>query len=192
MADDDRRDSPTRQIRDRTRVVQTPSLLQAGNEPVPDELVRDLLIEEWWETEVAPRPFIYISGGPDAPKQVNLAQGDMIIVQVSELVEEFTGHRHEHVDLEVPLTVEIRTVRSRQRLWNLMAEVRRIWYKWILALRPYQSNYFDRWVPDYEGRHLYFAGTMFLRLTADVIPVFRRAVEGMETPSMDPTAENET
>lgn len=188
---DDRRDSPTLQIRDSTRVVQTPSLLEAGNEAVPDELVRDLFIEEWLETEVNQRPLIYVPGGPDAPKQVNLARGDMLIVQVADLTEVFTGHRHEHVNMEVPVTVEIRTVASRQRMWNLMAEVRRIWYKWILALRPYHSLYFDRFVPDYEGRHNYYGGTIFLRMTADAIPVFARTVGGMETPSGDPTALNE-
>lgn len=191
MSEDDRRVDPTTQIRDRTRTVQTPSLLQAGNEPVPDEVVRDLLVEEWLETEVLPRPLIYVPGGPDSPKQVNLGRDDMLIIRVSDLTEEFTGHRHEHVNLEVPLTIEIRTVVNRQRAWNLMAEVRRIWYKWILALRPWHSLYFDRYVPEYESRHGYFGGTMFLRLTADAVPAFVRATEGMETPAGDPAVSNE-
>lgn len=188
---DDRRDSPTTQIRDSTRTVQTPSLLQAGNEVVPDELVRDLLIEEWLETEICPRPLIYVPGGSDSPKQVNLASGDMLLIQVSDLTEEFTGFRHEHVNQEVPVSIEIRSVASRQRVWNLMAEVRRIWYKWILALRPYHSLYFDRFVPAYEGRHNFFGGTMFLRMTADAIPAFTRATEGMETPAGDPAGDLE-
>ena len=189
---DNRRESPTVQIRDFSRTIQTESLVQVGNEPVPDEIVRDLLIEEWLETEAAPRPLIHVPGGPESPKQVDLGHSDALIVQILELVEEFRGHRHEHVDMEIPLTVEIRTTRSRQRMWNLMAEVRRIWYKWILALRPYHSLYYDRWVPEYAGRHNYHSGLMYLRLTADAVPVFRRAVTGMETPSMDPSTENET
>ena len=189
---DDRRDTPTTQIRDFTRVVQTPSLLEAGNEPVPDEIVRDLLREEWGETETNPRPNIYIPGGPDSPQQVNLQSADVVILRVSDLTEQFNGHRHEHVDLEVPLTVELRTIRSRQRVWNMMAEVRRIWYRWILALRPYHSLYFDRFVPEYEGMHNFYSGTMYLRMTADALPAFQRATEGMETPAGDPTVDNET
>ncbi len=188
---DDRREGPTVQIRDNTRTVQTSSLLEAGNEPVPDELVRDLLIEEWLESEVNPRPLIFVPGDENTPKQVNLAQADILIVQVSDLTEEFEGHRHEHINLEVPVTIEIRTVRSRQRMWNMMAEVRRIWYKWILALRPYHSLYFDRFIPEYTGRHGFFGGTMFLRMTADAVPAFVRVTGGMETPAGDPSAANE-
>ncbi len=187
----DRQESPTTQIRDNTRTVRTASLLEAGNEPVPDALVRDLLVEEWFETEVNPRPLIYVPGDANTPKQVNLAQADVLIIMASDLTEEFEGHRHEHVNLEVPVTVEIRTVRSRQRMWNMMAEVRRIWYKWILALRPYHSLYFDRFIPDYTGRHGFYGGTMFLRMTADAVPLFVRATGGMETPAGDPSVDLE-
>lgn len=128
--------SPIEQIRDGTVTVRTPSLEQAGNEPVPDEIVRDLLIDQWAETEMAPRPTIYVKTDW---KEQNLKRGDVLTVSVLDFNVEFVGHRHEHVNIDVPIAVEIHTVASRQRLWNLMGEVRRIILKWILALRPYQS-----------------------------------------------------
>jgi hypothetical protein len=179
----DPRDVPPDQtIRDDSYPVATASLLVAGSETVPDELIRDLLIAEWKETQAAPRPEILVR---DERVQVDLRRSDAIAVEVESYQERFNGHRHEHVDIEVTLALTIRTAASRARLWALMAEARRIVYRWKLALQPYHSLYFDGFYPEYVGPNVW-QGTMRVRLTADAIPEYLRRVEGEESPSSDP------
>ncbi len=173
---------PDQQIRDATFVVKTGSLERAGAEVVPDELIRDLLRQEWVATEVAPTPNIYVR---DDNIQESIKDKSLIIVQVENYQEQFTGHRNEFVDIEVPLSIEIRTTDSRMMLWSLMAECRRIIYKWMLALQPYQVLYFDGFQPEYMGPRSY-AGTMRVRLTSGAIPAFLRHVTGEEAPNTEP------
>lgn len=173
---------PTTQIRDDSHPIPTGSLAGAGNEVVPDELIRDLLLNQWLATEAAPRPTVLVK---DDAMQADLKRGDVIVVEVENYQEQFNGHRHEYVDVEVPIGLTIRTVHSRQRMWNLMGEARRIVYRWILALQPFQSLYFDGFQPDYLGPGN-FSGIMRIRLTAGALPAFLRRVEGEESPNTDP------
>lgn len=176
---------PDKQVRDGTVTVHTPSLEGFGNEPVPDEIIRDLLGEQWVDSELLPRPSLLVK---NERMQADLKRGDVITVAVDKYGAEFVGHRHEHLNVEIPISIEIHTIVSRQRLWNLMAEVRRIIIKFFLALRPYQSLYFDGFRPDYDGRANYFSGTVAIRLTADMLPWAKMVVDGMESPNTDPTA----
>jgi hypothetical protein len=174
--------APDTQIRDNSYPIPTLSLQAAGNEVVPDELVRDLLQREWLATEAAPTPRFLVK---DEAMQADLARGDALVVEVENYEDRFTGHRHEFVDVEVSIGITVRSVHSRQRMWNLMAECRRIVYRWILALQPYHSLYFDGFQPDYLGPKN-FSGIMRIRLTAGAVPVFKRRVGGEESPSTDP------
>ena len=176
------------QVRDTTVSIHTPSLEGYGNEPVPDEIVRDLLIEQWLDSEFTPRPVIVVK---NEVKQVDLKRNDIITIAVDRYGTEFIGHRHEHLNIEIPVSIELRTIVSRQRLWNLMAETRRIILRFILALRPYQSLYFDGFRPDYEGRANFYSGTVSVRLTADMLPWAKMVVDGMESKNVDPDAPEE-
>ena len=176
------RDVPYKQIRDYSYAINTPSLTLAGNEPVPDEIIRDLLSEEWIETENCPRPMLVVV---DELDNLNANKKDIVGISVGNYREVPTGHRHEFVNLDVPLEIEIRTIVSRQRMWNIMAEIRRIIYKWMLALKPYQVLYFDGFSPVYFGPH-YFAGILNIRLTSAAIPAITRVVVGEETPASNP------
>jgi hypothetical protein len=176
---------PNEQVRDGTLTTQTTSLEEYGNEPVPDEIIRDLLVDQWLPAEAAPRPLIIVKNDI---KQVDMKRSDAVVVSVDHYGAEFVGHRHEFLNIEVPVLIELHTAVSRQRLWNLMAEVRRIILKNILSVRPYQSNYFDGFKPDYEGRAGYYSGTMTLRLTADMLPWYSMVVDGMQSPNSVPDA----
>lgn len=170
------------QIRDDSHPLPTASLQVAGNEVVPDELIVALFEREWIETEAAPKPKVVVK---DDVLQADLKRNDVVVVEVETYQEQFTGHRHEFVDIEVPIGITIRSIHSRQRMWNLMAECRRIVYRWILALQPYHSIYFDGFQPDYLGPGN-FSGIMRIRLTAGAIPAFKRRVSGEEAPNTDP------
>lgn len=176
---------PDQQIRGGTVTTHTPSLERYGSEPIPDEIVRDLLAEQWIESEAVPRPAIVVQNDQ---MQQDMRRSDIISIHVADYRTEFVGHRHEHVSLEIPVDIEIKTVKDRQRLWDLFAEVRRIIFKNILAVRPYQSIYFDGFKPDYEGLAKFHTGTVSIRLTADMLPWHSMVVEDMESPNADPAA----
>lgn len=180
MADVD--GNPDAQIRDRSFPIKTTSLVQAGNEPVPDEMFRDLIDREWIETEAAKRPKVLVK---DDALQWDLRLSDLVMIEVENYQEQPTGHRHEFVDLEVPLAITIRSAVSRQRVWNVMAECRRITYRWMLAFQPYQVLYFDGFQPDYVGANQW-QGVMRVRLTAGTIPVIGRFITGEEDPASSP------
>lgn len=184
------RADPARQIRSRTYAIESPSLTMAGNEPVPEEIVRDLLLSEWIASESSGQPKIVVV---DENENLDMKRFDWIGVAISEYTEIPVGNRHEHAKVTIPLSLEIWTSQSRQRLWNIMAEVRRILYKWMLALRPYQVIYFDSFRPEYVGPNT-FNGTIMIRLEMDAMPIFRRWIDGSAFPSQDPQnfEQNET
>jgi len=177
-------------IRDGSRQIGSESLLELGNEPVPNEIFRDLLLQEWAATEQCPRPDIFVVNDKDNPGQANLRLGDVIIVDADEVTEQQRGHRYEHKDVEVPLYLNIQTVISRQRLYNLMAESRRIIYKWMMAARPFQQLYWDRFVDESEGKKNFWMGTCHIRATSAGVPVFTGVTTGMESPNVAPESAN--
>lgn len=179
----DLRGGPATQIRDFTVDLPTTSLEQAGNEPVPEEMVRDLLLRQWIPTSAAPRPLIVVK---DDKYQANLRQSDVIVITIEgSYTEKYTGHRQEFADIQVPILAHIETLHSRQRMWNVMAECRRICNKWMLALRPFHEFLFDGFQPDYAGNNNFTGDVKFL-LTAGALPTFARRVTGEESPNTDP------
>lgn len=173
-------------IRTGSRQINTPSLLEPGNEPVPGEIFRDLLKQEWIETEVCPRPTIVIVNDREHSGQHQLKDSDVIFIDANQLSEEQRGHRYEHKDMEVPLTFEFKTVVSRQRLWNLMAEVRRIVYKWMMSARPYQQLYWDGFNDTSDGAKNVWTGVATGRATSRGVPVFSGVTTGQESPNVAP------
>lgn len=171
------------QIRDESHPVVTPSLQQAGDEVVPDELVRDLLAREWFDRGNCPRPGLFIR---NERYQENISRDDVVVIEQGPERETFNGHRHEFVNVEVPISLEVHTTHSRARLHNIKAEIRRIIYEWILALQPFHSLYYDGFSVDYTSGTNRHVGTVNLRLTADALPAFARRVTGEESPSTDP------
>lgn len=175
---------PIRQIRDDSWPIATPSLQQAGWDVAPEEMVRDLLDAEWSATEAGPKPRIIAK---DDAIQVQLAQKTpSITVEVEDWREEPNGHRHEFVDIEVPVSLYIQSWQSRGHMYNMVAECRRIVYRWMLAMQPFQCLYWDSFRPDYAGPGN-FSGIARLRLTSDAVPIFLRRVAGEESPNTDPS-----
>lgn len=183
-------EDPVAQIRERTYTIDTTSLVESGNEPVPEEIVRDLLTGQWMETQATPRPRIIVE---DEQIQINTQREDVVAISISQYQENYIDHRHEYVSINIPVEILIATSNSRQRMWNIMAEIRRIIYKWAFALRPYQTMSFDSFRPDYNGPNQY-SGVVSMTLSAEAIPIIRRVIAGMETPSTDPEdfTKNET
>lgn len=164
--------------------TETPSLEVMGNEPVPSEIIRDLLRQEWRSNEQIPRPEIHVLNDTDGPPQGNLARSDFLIVEMMSWDENQRGFSYEYKDMEIPMTLSIYTKVSRQRLYNVMSEARRIIYKYNRTLRPFQLMYWDGFSEDSDGRNRNWEGTCTFRITSESVPVFKGVVRGMGSPNL--------
>lgn len=184
MADDIDR-GPHIQIRDDSYPIQSMSIMLAGNEVQPEEAFRDLLIKEWYQTEATPRPLVAVNADR---LQANVNKAPIVLITADDYRAEPVGHRHEFERVEVSLSIEITVHNSRQELWNVMAEIRRITYRWMLAFQPWHCIYFDGFRPDADLGPGKWSGVARVRLTAEPIPIFLRRVTGEEAPNTDPEA----
>lgn len=164
--------------------LQTRSLLEEGAEPVPCEIVRDLLRYAWVAVNRLPAPEIHIMNDITMEgEQMHLDRADYVIIGETSIDENQHGHTYEFKDFSVAVPIEIHTRRSRQRLYDLMAEVRRIVYTFQRSIRPYQQMYYDRFQETSEGQHNYWKGVCSIRLTSRLVPIVSGIVGGFETPS---------
>lgn len=166
--------------------VNTPSLREGQNAPVPGEIIRDLLRQDWQDSEAHPTPTIEVWNDVTLPQNVNLAKTDYVIVETGQISERQHGHDYEFIDVEVPIALDFHTVMNRQRLYNVMWEARRIIYKHRLSIRPYEVVYWDWFHEESEGKKNFWFGTASIRLTSRVVPIFDAANEQHRTPSLDP------
>jgi len=162
----------------------TPSLLEPGAEPVPPEIVRDLIRSAWIAVDRLPKPEIHVMNDITmAGEQMHLDRADYIIIGEVRADEKQRGYSYTFKDVDVVVPIEIHTKNSRQRLYDLMAEVRRIVYTYKQAIRPYQQIYYDTFQESAVGQHLYWRGTTTIRLTSRVVPIISGISTGFETPS---------
>lgn len=163
--------------------ILTPSLEVLGSEVVPAELMRDLLLQAWIPTERVPRPELHVKNDVTFPEQAHLKRADWVLIGSTRIEEEQHGYTYQYKNITVTVPVEIYTGNGRQRLYDLMAEVRRIVYTYQRALTPYQQLYYDGFQEDIEGKHLIWSGTAMMRLTSMIVPIITGIATNYETPA---------
>lgn len=156
--------------------------MEAGNAPVPDEILRDLFDQQWITSPTTPKPHIIVR---DERIQGDMAKGDWIVIECGEIVWEWEGSRHEFFNVTTPIILDFHTTVSRQRMWNLVQECRRIIVKFILALVPYHSLNWNNFRPDYIGPGNW-KGTVEITLIQQGLPAFLGYVGGQEFPAAAP------
>jgi len=162
----------------------TPSLQEAGAEPVPPEVVRDMLRHAWVVAARLPQPQIHIMNDITMnSEQMHLDSSDYVIVEEIRIDERQRGYSYEYKDVDVIVPIRIHTKNSRQRLYDIMAEIRRIVYTYQRAIRPWQQLYYDNFQETSVGQHLYWQGVCTVRLTSRVVPIITGISTGFETPS---------
>ena len=95
-------------------------------EPVPvTEILSEL--DTNWNASNVPKPQLVEMGGVDAATRIDLNRGDYLIAQPgSPALEELPVGNWKYVNRTYNISIELQTRGSRQRLYDLMAEVRRI------------------------------------------------------------------
>lgn len=173
-------------IEDALYDLNTPSLQELGNEPIPGEIIRDLLNVQWTDgTPVPPRPQIVVKNDTKLPPQGDLRH-DWILIDAPMINESQRGFKYDFKDITVPVTIEIRTMQGRQRLYNLMREVRRIIYRFMRALKPYQQMYWDDFTDYSQGLSKNWMGECHIRCTSLGVPTFKGVTEGMGSANLPP------
>lgn len=164
--------------------LQTPSLEILGAEPVHGEIVRDLLKQTWIPTERVDRPEIHLMNDLTMPaERMHLKKADYILLAEPNVQESQHGHSYEYKDIDVTLQMEIYTIQGRQRLYDLWAEVKRIFYTYQHVVRPYQQLHVDNFTESLRDKHGFWAGTAQVRLESKAVPVISGISTGFETPS---------
>ena len=95
-------------------------------EPVP---VTEILAEinTYWDTDNVAKPVLVELGGTDAATRIDLNRGDYLIGHSgSPSFEEVPSGNWKYINRTYNISIELQTRSSRQRLYDLMAEIRRI------------------------------------------------------------------
>ncbi len=164
--------------------IDSPSLTTLGAEVVPGEVFRDLLLAAWIPTQRVPRPKIHLLNDLDLPGvQVHLKTADYILLAEANITESQHGHSYEFKDTEATLTFEIYTLAGRQRLYDLWAAIRRIFYTYQHAIRPYQQLHVDGFQEVAQDKHGYWMGTATMRAESKAVPIISGISTGFETPA---------
>lgn len=167
-------------------VLSTPSELGLDNYPVPSEIIRDLIQQEWISSERAPRPIVYAEDDLDNPGKGMLNRSDYVVVSFEGREETQANYRYEYVDTTDRLTIYVKTNKNRQRLYNLIWEVRRIVYKWSKSLVPWQQVYLDGYQEQTDNEHRVWDAVVSIRGTNRGVPVFTGVAAGEEPISITP------
>ena len=111
-----------------------------ANEPLPAD---DLLTEfnSQWDTSNVAKPNLVVVTGNGEPVRFDLNAGDAVVARNTAFSETPLGN-WTYGNREYTVTLEIWTLRERQRLFNLMQEVRRICHARMHNLTNFQRIQF--------------------------------------------------
>ena len=104
-----------------------------------DDLLTDFNTQ--WDTDNVAKPNLVVVTGNGEPLRFDLNAGDAIVARNSSFTETPIGN-WTYGDREYTVDLEIWTLRERQRLFNLMQEIRRICHARMHSLTNFQRIQF--------------------------------------------------
>jgi len=113
-----------------------------ANEPMPAKEVATELDSQWNASNVTEPNYLVVTGAGEQIRY-DLNRGDYIILSPgSPEIEEIPIGNHKYGDRIYAVDLELYTNNSRQRLYNLMQEVRRICHSRMHSLTNFQRQQF--------------------------------------------------
>ena len=111
-----------------------------ANEPLPAD---DLLTEfnSQWDTDNVAKPNLVVVTGDGEPLRFDLNAGDAVVARAGTFTETPIGN-WTYGNRTYTVTLEIWTLRERQRLYNIMKEIRRICHARMHSLSNFQRIQF--------------------------------------------------
>ena len=111
-----------------------------ANEPLPaDELLTEF--NSQWNASNVTKPNLVVVTGNGEPVRFDLNAGDAVVARNTAFTETPLGN-WTYGNREYTVTLEIWTLRERQRLFNLMQEIRRICHSRMHSLTNFQRIQF--------------------------------------------------
>ena len=111
-----------------------------ANEPLPaDELLTEF--NSQWNTSNVAKPNLVVVTGNGEPLRFDLNAGDAVVARAGTFTETPIGN-WTYGNRTYTVTLEIWTLRERQRLYNIMQEIRRICHARMHSLSNFQRIQF--------------------------------------------------
>jgi len=136
---------------------------------VPQDDVKALLDAQWNASNVTEPNYIEVTGAND-PLRFNLNRADYIIGRAgSPEIQEFPIANYKYGNRVYSVVLELYTKDSRQRLYNLMREVRRVCHDRIHSLSNFQRITFNSFAEDNSDQANVWVGTIDLELQNNAV-----------------------
>ena len=134
------------------------------DEPIPIDAIMSELNSQWNASNVT-KPSLTTVNGENQPYRFDLNAGDHIIGRTSSpaMSEEPIGNR-KYGNRTYSVELELYTLTSRQRLYNLMLEVRRICHARMHSLTNFQRQTFQDFSEEVSEQANIWTGTISIQL----------------------------
>ena len=135
-----------------------------ANEPMPAKEVADELNSQWNSSNVTEPNYLVVTGASEQIRY-DLNRGDYIVLSPgSPEVQEIPIGNHKYGDRIYSIDLELYTTNSRQRLYNLMQEVRRICHARRHSLTNFQRMVFESFSEDMDENVNVWSGSIGIEL----------------------------
>ena len=139
-------------------------------EPLPIKDVLDELDTQWNASNVAEPKFIEVTGSTNDPLRFNLNVGDVIFGRAGDpALEETPIGNWTYGNRVYNLAIEIYTNTSRQRLYDLVKEIRRICHARMHSLTSFQRIQFGAFTESTQEQVNIWTGTITIKLENNAI-----------------------
>ncbi len=140
-----------------------------ANEPMPAKEVATELDSQWNASNVTEPNYLVVTGAGEQIRY-DLNRGDYIILSPgSPEIEEIPIGNHKYGDRIYAVDLELYTNNSRQRLYNLMQEVRRICHARRHSMTNFQRIQFKSFFEDTDENVNVWSGTIGIELVNSAV-----------------------
>ena len=139
-------------------------------EPLPIKDVLDELDTQWNASNVAEPKFIEVTGSTNDPLRFNLNVGDVVFGRAGDpALEETPIGNWTYGNRVYNLAIEIYTNTSRQRLYDLVKEIRRICHARMHSLTSFQRIQFGAFTESTQEQVNIWTGAITIKLENNAI-----------------------
>jgi hypothetical protein len=138
-------------------------------EPVPVTAIISELDTNWDATNVV-KPILIEMAGTSAPTRIDLNRGDYLIARPgSPTLEETPLGNWKYINRVYNISIELQTRASRQRLYDLMAEVRKICHARRHSMTSFQRLQFQNFTEEVGEQVNVWLGTIEVQVVNENI-----------------------
>ena len=139
-------------------------------EPLPIKDFLDEIDAQWNASNVAEPKFIEVTGATNDPLRFNLNVGDVVFGRAGDpALEETPIGNWTYGNRVYNLNIEIYTNTSRQRLYDLVKEIRRICHARMHSLTSFQRIQFGAFTESTQEQVNIWTGTITIKLENNAI-----------------------